>query len=83
MTQPVRARTEEYLTNNEVGGWYRASGLVLNDHWEEMRTAGLSSLLLHAVASGARVITADVAGLDAVFGDDAGRRAVHAVRRAG
>ena len=59
----------EYLANDKVGAAYRAAGLVLNDHWEDMRTAGfVSNRLFDAVASGARVITDDVAGLGNIFG---------------
>jgi hypothetical protein len=44
-------------------------GLGLNDHQEELRTAGLlSNRLLDAVTSGPRVITDDVAGLGIMFG---------------
>ena len=59
----------EYLANDKVGAAYRAAGLVLNDHWEDMRTAGfLSNRLFDAAASGARVITDDVVGLRGIFG---------------
>jgi len=59
----------EYLGHDAVGAAYRAAGLVLNDHWEDMRTAGfLSNRLFDAVGSGARVITDDVAGLGTMFG---------------
>lgn len=60
----------EYLPNVEVGEFYRRAGVVLNDHWDDMRELGfLSNRLFDAVASGARVITDDVAGLRDVFGD--------------
>ncbi len=102
---PRRFVKAEYLDNRSVGAAYRAAGVVINDHWEDMRTSGfLSNRLFDATASGARVITDDVAGLgdifglsvqvvrspedlvrlatlsdpDAVFGDDAERRAVAA-----
>jgi spore maturation protein CgeB len=43
--------------------------VVLNDHWENMRTTGfLSNRLFDAVASGARVISDDVLGQEEVFG---------------
>ncbi|WGL53685.1 glycosyltransferase [Nocardioides sp. BP30] len=59
----------EYLPNAELGEFYRRAGVVLNDHWQEMREQGfLSNRLFDAVASGARVITDDVAGLRDVFG---------------
>jgi hypothetical protein len=58
-----------YLPNDRVGAAYRSAGLVLNDHWDDMREHGfLSNRLFDAVASGARVVTDDVAGLRDVFG---------------
>ncbi|WP_375475155.1 glycosyltransferase [uncultured Jatrophihabitans sp.] len=92
-----------YVPNAQVGEAYRRAGVVLNDHWDDMRLDGfLSNRLFDAAGSGARVITDDVRGLeglfgrsvqvartpaelvalatapnlDAVFGDDAERRAV-------
>lgn len=60
----------EYLPNAELGAAYRSAGVVLNDHWEDMRTEGfLSNRLFDAVAAGARVVTDDVAGLRDVFGE--------------
>ena len=95
----------QYLSNDALGAAYRAAGVVLNDHWDDMRVDGfLSNRLFDAAASGARVITDEVVGLgdvfgrsvqvardgrdlaelasapdlDAVFGDDAERRAIAA-----
>lgn len=65
-----------YLPNEQVGAAYGAAGLVLNDHWEDMRVAGfVSNRLFDAVASGARVISDDVSGLGDLFG-----RSVQVVR---
>ena len=58
-----------YLPNDQVGAAYASAGLVLNDHFEDMRREGfLSNRLFDAVASGARVVTDDVAGLGDLFG---------------
>jgi O-antigen biosynthesis protein len=58
-----------YLSYEELGAAYRSAGVVLNDHWEDMRLSGfLSNRLFDAVAAGARVITDDVTGLRDVFG---------------
>lgn len=58
-----------YLPNDELGTAYRAAGMVLNDHWPEMRAGGfLSNRLFDAAASGARVVTDEVPGLDGLFG---------------
>ena len=60
----------EYLDNLTLGEAYRSAGVVLNDHWEDMRTSGfISNRLFDAAASGARVITDAVEGLPATFGD--------------
>lgn len=65
-----------YLPNDQLGAAYGAAGVVLNDHWEDMRVDGfISNRLFDAVASGARVITDDVSGLDGLFG-----RSVQVVR---
>ncbi|MBE7323375.1 glycosyltransferase [Nocardioides sp. Y6] len=66
----------EYVANTELSAAYRSAGVVLNDHWEDMRREGfLSNRLFDAVASGARVLTDDVAGLRDLFG-----RSVQVVR---
>lgn len=59
-----------YLANDRVGAAYRAAGVVLNDHWADMRDQGfLSNRLFDAVAAGARVVTDAAAGVEEVFGD--------------
>lgn len=59
----------EFLPNDQLGATYRAAGVVLNDHWEDMRSEGfISNRLFDAVAAGARVISDDVAGLGDLFG---------------
>jgi O-antigen biosynthesis protein len=59
----------KYLDNLELGAAYRSAGIVLNDHWEDMRQQGfVSNRLFDAVASGARVVSDDVAGLEELFG---------------
>jgi GT2 family glycosyltransferase len=55
--------------NKELGAAYRSAGVVLNDHWEEMRVEGfISNRLFDAAAAGARMITDDVSGLGDLFG---------------
>jgi O-antigen biosynthesis protein len=57
-----------FVPNRELGALYASAGVVLNDHWEDMRREGfLSNRLFDAVASGARVISDDVAGLAGLF----------------
>lgn len=58
------------IPNTELSAAYAAAGVVLNDHWDDMREHGfLSNRLFDAVASGARVISDDVSGLAGLFGD--------------
>ncbi len=58
-----------YLDNADLGAAYRSAGVVLNDHWEDMRAQGfLSNRLFDAAGSGARIVTDDVAGLGDIFG---------------
>lgn len=60
----------QHMSNTRLGAEYRAAGVVLNDHWSDMRDYGfISNRLFDAVASGARVISDDVVGLRDVFGD--------------
>ena len=60
----------QFMSNTRLGAEYRAAGVVLNDHWSDMRDYGfISNRLFDAVASGARVISDDVVGLRDVFGD--------------
>jgi len=66
---PQRYVKEKYLDNRELGAYYRSAGIVLNDHWEDMRQQGfVSNRLFDAVASGARVVSDEVAGLEELFG---------------
>jgi hypothetical protein len=57
------------MPNGEVAAAYRSAGVVLNDHHDDMRAEGfVSNRLFDAVASGARVVTDEVAGLAELFG---------------
>ena len=58
------------MPNENVAGIYRSAGVVLNDHWHDMAKHGfLSNRLFDAAASGARVVSDDVAGINEVFGE--------------
>lgn len=58
------------VANDELGALYASAGLVLNDHWEDMRTEGfVSNRIFDVLATGGRLLTDDVAGLGDVFGD--------------
>jgi hypothetical protein len=59
-----------FVPNEDVAGMYRAAGVVLNDHWPDMAKHGFfSNRLFDAAASGARVVSDDVAGIEEVFGE--------------
>lgn len=58
-----------HLDNAKLSAAYRAAGVVLNDHWDDMRAEGfISNRLFDAAASAARVVSDDVAGLAGLFG---------------
>jgi hypothetical protein len=60
----------EFMPNADLPAAYAGAGVVLNDHWREMADDGfLSNRLFDAVASGARVVSDEAAGLTEVFGD--------------
>jgi GT2 family glycosyltransferase/spore maturation protein CgeB len=58
----------EYIPNEVLHRFYSAAKVVLSDHWEDMRVQGfLSNRLYDALASGAFVVSDDVAGMDREF----------------
>ena len=66
---PARFVHGEFVPNDQLGAMYAAAGVVLNDHWPEMRAEGfVSNRLFDAVACAARVVSDDVAGLEGLFG---------------
>lgn len=53
------------VDNAEVGALYASAGVVLNDHWEDMRESGfVSNRLMDAAASGAWILSDEVASVD-------------------
>jgi hypothetical protein len=67
---PAEFIRAEFLPNDQLPAAYASAGVVLNDHWRDMADDGfLSNRLFDAVASGARVISDQAAGLEQVFGD--------------
>ena len=60
----------EFVANSEIAALYRSSGVVLNDHWDDMANQGFySNRLFDAVASGGRVISDKVDGIQQLFAD--------------
>lgn len=63
----VRSR---YLPNSDLRRHYAAARLVLNDHWPDMRREGfISNRLFDAAASGAIILSDNVAGMAEIFGN--------------
>jgi hypothetical protein len=58
----------EFVSNDEVASMYRSAGIVLNDHWPDMAREGFySNRLFDAVASGGRVVSDCVPGVEDLF----------------
>jgi hypothetical protein len=54
-----------YVDNAELARLYSGAGVVLNDHWEDMRQLGfVSNRLMDAAASGARIASDAIPGAD-------------------
>ena len=60
----------EHLPNDELHRVYSSAGIVLNDHWDDMREHGyVSNRIYDALACGVPVLSDDVPGLAERFGD--------------
>jgi GT2 family glycosyltransferase/spore maturation protein CgeB len=60
----------EHVPNDELRHVYSSAGIVLNDHWEDMREHGyISNRIYDALACGAFVISDEVPGLGERFGE--------------
>ncbi|HLV05607.1 MAG TPA: glycosyltransferase [Actinomycetaceae bacterium] len=67
---PDGAWRGEYVPNEELARYYAGAGVVLNDHWDDMRREGLiSNRVFDLAACGARVVSDHVEGMAEVFGD--------------
>lgn len=61
----------EQVPNESLGALYASAGLVLNDHWDDMREAGFASnRIFDVLATGARLLSDDVAGLENLLAAD-------------
>ena len=59
----------EFLPNDQLAAAYASAGVVLNDHWEDMRRLGfISNRVFDAAACGARVVSDRVEGMEEMFG---------------
>jgi GT2 family glycosyltransferase len=60
----------EHVPNAELRHVYSSAGIVLNDHWDDMREHGyISNRIYDALACGALVLSDDVPGLTERFGE--------------
>ena len=58
----------EFIDNSQLSALYGSSGIVLNDHRPDMAREGFySNRLFDAVASGGRVVSDEVAGIEELF----------------
>lgn len=65
---PANMVVADFIDNDELAAVYSSSSIVLNDHFEDMARWGFANNRLYdAVASGARVISDDVDGIDEIF----------------
>ncbi|THJ64969.1 glycosyltransferase [Arthrobacter echini] len=65
---PADAVVDDYISNDSLSALYRSSRIVLNDHFEDMARWGFANNRLYdAVASGARVISDHVDGIEDIF----------------
>lgn len=65
---PEEMVVADFIDNDDLSGVYGSSRVVLNDHFEDMAKWGFANNRLYdAVASGARVISDDVDGIDEIF----------------
>jgi GT2 family glycosyltransferase len=56
------------VPNVDLGRWYRSAGVVLNDHWDEMRRWGLiSNRVFDVLACGGCVVSDELPGLGALL----------------
>ena len=59
----------EYVPNEELPMLYRSAGVVLNDHWPDMREHGfVSNRIFDVLGSGGVVVSDAVAGIEELFG---------------
>jgi len=61
--------TGTYVENSLLPGLYGTCGVLLNDHWDDMRREGfMSNRLFDAAATGARVVSDRIEGLEVFDG---------------
>ena len=59
-----------HIPNKKLSKYYRSADILLNDHWDDMRIKGfISNRIFDALASGAFIISDEVAGIQNIFQD--------------
>ncbi len=59
-----------HVPNDDLGALYASAGVVLGDHWPDMRALGfVSNRTFDVLATGARLLSDDVAGLAELYAD--------------
>jgi len=67
---PASMVKAQNIANNDLPLVYASHQVLLNDHWDSMRTNGfLSNRLFDGSATGTPIVTDRVAGLERIFGD--------------
>jgi O-antigen biosynthesis protein len=67
---PPHLISSRIVANEELGALYASAGVVLNDHWDDMRRDGfLANRLFDVTACAARLVTDEIAGLEETFGN--------------
>ncbi|MGI5188020.1 glycosyltransferase family protein [Promicromonospora sp. CA-289599] len=65
---PAEVIAGTHVPNEIVRRYYRSAAWALNDHWPDMRDLGfVSNRVFDVLASGGRLLTDDVHGLDELF----------------
>ncbi|RAP53963.1 MAG: hypothetical protein BZ137_04850, partial [Methanosphaera sp. rholeuAM130] len=61
---------DEFVSNKDLRKLYSSCGVLLNDHWKDMREKGfVSNRIFDALACGSCVISDDIDGLEELFSD--------------
>ena len=67
---PLHLISSRIVANEDLGALYASAGVVLNDHWDDMRRDGfLANRLFDVTACAARLVTDEIVGLEETFGD--------------
>lgn len=61
----------DFIPNDQLGNYYSAADVLLNDHWESMKEYGfVSNRIFDGLAAGAYIISDRVNGIEKLFPDN-------------